>query len=363
MKRLARIAMMALPLMTLAAAPAYADVKTRDKSTVKFEGMLGRMFNLFGGKGAREGIEGLTAVKGSRKATINDTTGHIVDLSEEKVYDLDLKRKTYTVTTFDELRRRMREAEERGKKTAEKEEPGTKQEAQKPTKEYEVDFDVRDTGQKKQIATYDAHETVVTITVREKGKTLEESGGIVMTNDMWLGPKIPQLKELADSLKGIFDNPIKGFGVISDYARRRASLATTYVKRDKQAFTKLHPALVKEQALFEEMTGQLATSVDRILRKHGKNIIGKQFASRRLADMMIDLFVLSCTMARVSTAVSEKGAAAVTKELEILQVLTGQVKGRVRQNLSQIDDNDDEYVKSLADHALDAEAYIWDNVS
>ena len=171
------------------------------------------------------------------------------------------------------------------------------------------------------------------------------------------------LKELSTSLKGIFDNPIKGFGVISDYARRRASLATTYVKRDKQAFTKLHPALVKEQALFEEMTGQLATSVDRILRKHGKNIIGKQFASRRLADMMIDLFVLSCTMARVSTAVSEKGAAAVTKELEILQVLTGQVKGRVRQNLSQIDDNDDEYVKSLADHALDAEAYIWDNVS
>ncbi len=172
-----------------------------------------------------------------------------------------------------------------------------------------------------------------------------------------------ELKELASSLKGIFDNPIKGFGVISDYARRRASLATTYVKREKQAFTKLHPALVKEQAIFQELTRDLATAVDRILRKHGKNIIGKQFASRRLADMMIDLFVLSCTMARVSTAVSEKGAASVTKELEILQVLTGQVRRRVRKNLSAIDDNEDEYVKSLADHALDAEAYIWDNVT
>ena len=171
------------------------------------------------------------------------------------------------------------------------------------------------------------------------------------------------LKELSSSLKGIFDNPIKGFGVISDYARRRASLATTYVKRDKAVFTKLHPALVKEQALFEEMTRDLAVAVDRILRKHGKNIIGKQFASRRLADMMIDLFVLSCTMARVSSAVAEKGAGAVTKELEILQVLTGQVKRRVRKNLSQIDDNDDEFVKSLADHALDAEGYIWDNVT
>jgi hypothetical protein len=198
MKRLVRIAMVALPLMTLAAAPAYADVKTRDKSTIKFEGMLGRMFSLFGGKAAKDGVEGLTAVKGNRKATINDTTGLIVDLSEEKVYDLDMKKKTYAVATFDELRRKMREAEERAKKQAEKEQPGKKEEAQKPTKEIEIDFDVKDTGQKKPIAGYDTHEAIVTITVREKGKTLDEAGGLVMTSDIWLGPKIPQLNELSD---------------------------------------------------------------------------------------------------------------------------------------------------------------------
>ena len=38
----------------------------------------------------------------------------------------------------------------------------------------------------------------MTITVREKGKTLEESGGVVMTTNLWLGPQIPQMKELAD---------------------------------------------------------------------------------------------------------------------------------------------------------------------
>jgi hypothetical protein len=198
MKRLLRIALVALPLMTLAAGPAYADAKTRNKSTIKFEGMLGRMFSLFGGKAAKEGIEARTAVNKNRKATMNDSTGNIIDLSEEKVYDLDVKKKTYTVTTFEELRRRMREAEEKAKKEAEKEEPGQKTEAQKPTKEYEVDFDVKDTGQKKQVAGYDTHNTIVTITVREKGKTLEEAGGIVMTNDMWLGPEIPQMKEFSD---------------------------------------------------------------------------------------------------------------------------------------------------------------------
>ncbi|MFZ5438690.1 MAG: acyl-CoA dehydrogenase family protein [Myxococcota bacterium] len=171
-----------------------------------------------------------------------------------------------------------------------------------------------------------------------------------------------QLKELSQSLKGIFDNPIKGFGVISDYARRRASLSTTYVKRDKAGFTKLHPALQQQQVVFQDLTKELALAVDRVLRKHGKNIIGKQFASRRLADMMIDLFVLACTLSRVSNSVTEKGAASVTKELEIAQVLTEQVKHRVNANLSRIDDNDDELVKSLADHALDAEGYIYDNV-
>jgi hypothetical protein len=198
MKRVIRIAVLALPLLALAAAPAHAEAKTRDKTQVKFEGMLGRMFSLFGGKGAREGIESKTAVKGNRKATINDTTGHIIDLSEEKVYDLDMRKKTYTVTTFDELRRRMRDSEEKAKQEAAKEEPGKPQEEQKPTKEYQVDFDVKDTGQKKSIAGYDTHESIVTIAVHEKGKPIEDSGGIIMTNDMWLGPRIPQLKEFSD---------------------------------------------------------------------------------------------------------------------------------------------------------------------
>jgi hypothetical protein len=201
MKRLVRIAVLALPLLTLAA-PAHAEVKTREKTLVKLEGMLGRAFSLFGGKGAKEGVESRTAVKGNRKASLNDNGGTIVDLTEEKVYELDAKKKAYTVTTFDEIRRRMREAQERAKKEAEKEadkaEPAEKPQEQKPTKEYEVDFDVKDTGQRKQIAGYDTRNTIVTITVREKGRKLEESGGLVMTNDLWLGPQIPELKELAD---------------------------------------------------------------------------------------------------------------------------------------------------------------------
>ena len=52
----------------------------------------------------------------------------------------------------------------------------------------------------------------------------------------------------------------------------------------------------------------------------------------------------------------------MTKELEILEVLSGQVRRRVNGNFSEIDENDDELIKSLADHVLDTEGYRWDNL-
>ena len=199
MKRLFTCCAVALSLVALAAGHAQAEVKTREKSQVKLEGMLGRMAGMFGGKAMKEGVVSSTAVKGNRKATMSDVHGQIIDLVEEKVYDLDIQKKTYQVTTFEEIRRRMREAQEKAAKEAQKEQG--KAEEQKPTgqeKEVEVDFDVKETGQKKSLAGYDAREVVMTITVREKGKTLDDAGGLVVTSGMWLGPEIPAMKEVAE---------------------------------------------------------------------------------------------------------------------------------------------------------------------
>ena len=201
MRRMFGAGAIALGLVALTASPTFADVKTHDRASVKFEGMLGRMLSMFGGKGAREGVETTTAVKGNRKATVNQDTGKIIDLSEQKVYDLDMKKRTYTVTTFDQIRQKMKEEEEKAQQQAAKEQPSQPQaqeQPQQPENQLQVDFDVKDTGQKKQVAGYDTHEAIVTITVHQKGQALEDSGGLVMTNDMWLGPTVPQMKDLAD---------------------------------------------------------------------------------------------------------------------------------------------------------------------
>jgi alkylation response protein AidB-like acyl-CoA dehydrogenase len=169
------------------------------------------------------------------------------------------------------------------------------------------------------------------------------------------------LREVSDSLKGAFNDPIKGFGVISEYALRRGALATG-IKREGTSFTKLHPSLTAVAAMFEEQTRDLATAADRILRKHGRKIIDKQFATRRLADIMIDLFVLACVLSRVDAAVRAKGEEGTKAERDILTTFAGQARRRIKTTMAEIDDNEDESIKALADHAFELEKFAWDTL-
>ncbi len=189
-------------VLVVAAATASVSADVRTDQRVKFQlgGAIGKLVNLFGGKGARDGVTSTVAVKGDRKATMSDTTGQIIDLAEEKIYDLDLKKKTYKVTTFAELRKQMEDAKREAEKNAREQanEPAQPDEKDPNAKEYEVDFDVKSTSETRTINGFNTTKSVVTVTVREKGKTLDQAGGMVMTTDMWLTPEAPSTKDLAD---------------------------------------------------------------------------------------------------------------------------------------------------------------------
>ncbi len=169
------------------------------------------------------------------------------------------------------------------------------------------------------------------------------------------------LRELSKSLEGVFTDPMKGFGVVSEYTLRRVSMATGY-NRQGTTFTKLDPSLKAMATVFEDGTRDLATASDRILRKHGRSIIDKQFATRRLADIMIDLFVLASVISRVDASIRENGAEKAKKELEIVTVFSRQAERRIKINMDEIDNNVDESLKSLADHAFELEKFSWDTL-
>lgn len=213
----------------LAAVAVSADVKTTQRATIKFEGMLGRMIGMFGG--SDDAKPQTVAVRGNRKATLSEGSGRIVDLGEEKIYDLDARRKTYKVTTFDELRQQMKEAEEKAKKDAE--EAGEEPAGDPSAPEYEIDFDVKETGARKAIAGHDTRQVIATVTMRQKGKTLEAGGGLVLTSDMWLAPRIAALEEIA-----AFDRR---------YAEQLYGLSATMSADQLAALLAMHPGFEEAQ--------------------------------------------------------------------------------------------------------------------
>jgi hypothetical protein len=185
-----------LALVTIAAASTHADVKTQQRTQVKFEGMLGRIAGLAGGGAAADGITSNVAVKGARKAELNDRTGRIVDLTEEKVYDIDVRKKEYKVTTFAELREQWKKAKADAEKRA-KDMPADEREgAAQSGQQLEITMDVKETGATKSIAGHKANQVIVTLTAFEKGKTIEESGGFIVTNDVWVAPRVAALDEI-----------------------------------------------------------------------------------------------------------------------------------------------------------------------
>ena len=169
------------------------------------------------------------------------------------------------------------------------------------------------------------------------------------------------LKELAKSVKGVFDDPIKGFGVMSDYALRRASFIAG-ISGDSGSFSGVAGELSKEQRIVEEGTRQLAAVADRLLRRHGKKIIDRQFATARMADVMIHLYVLAAVLSRVTSSIQKNGADAAQNEIRIAQAFGSRTQRIVQHNVEEIDDNADTQIKAIAVHAFELEKFGWDTI-
>ena len=197
----------ALVLMAVAlgSAVVVADVRTEQKTHATFGGALGRMVSMFGGKAAKEGVVETVAVKGDRKMTTNDKTARLVDLAEEKVYEIDLDGKSYKVITFDEIRKKMQEEQEKAKEQMAKMQDKKDEKPAESQKKMAIDVTTKETGEKKTISGFECKEVITTITMHEDGKTLEEAGGMVMTNDQWLTARIPAMKEVPDFDRRYFE--------------------------------------------------------------------------------------------------------------------------------------------------------------
>lgn len=165
------------------------------------------------------------------------------------------------------------------------------------------------------------------------------------------------LGELKAAVGDIFNDPIKGFGVLSDYGSRRMREATGY-GTDKIKY-KLEPALQKYAAIYEKYAVELSKSSDQLLRKHGKAIADQQHAQKRIADITIDLFVGICVLSRADSLLKQ-GHPSAAQAVDIAGLFSRQARRRMARNVRGFEHNEDAVTERLAANILERGSYAWD---
>ena len=163
-------------------------------------------------------------------------------------------------------------------------------------------------------------------------------------------------KELADVVRAMRE-PIKGFGLLSDFAIRRARTAL-----GRERMTRAHPLLSREAVLFEEYASELATNVDKVLRKHGKEIAEMQYTQQRVSELAMDLYCLAACISRTTRAIERGGEEGARREIDLTTMFATSAESRMAAIVRAFDRNDDELRKAVASRAYTDEGYTFDVV-
>ncbi len=161
-------------------------------------------------------------------------------------------------------------------------------------------------------------------------------------------------KELAEVVRAMRE-PIKGFGLLSDFAIRKARSAL-----GRERMTRAHPVLNKEAVVFEDYTADLSKNVDKALRKHGREIAEMQFTQKRVAEMAMELYAIASCLSRTTRAIEKKGEEGARREIDLTTVFVASAERRLEETLRSFEKNDDELRKSVASRAYTDGGYPFD---
>jgi acyl-CoA dehydrogenase family protein 9 len=163
-------------------------------------------------------------------------------------------------------------------------------------------------------------------------------------------------RELADVARALRE-PIKGFGLLSDFAIRKARGAL-----GRERMTRHHPLLKREAVVFEEYVQQFAQEVDRVLRKHGRDIAEMQYTQKRTAELAIELYAVAACITRTTHAIERRGEEGARREIDLTSIFVAEAQKRMQQTIAEADKNDDELRKSVASKTYDDGGYPLDAV-
>jgi acyl-CoA dehydrogenase family protein 9 len=139
------------------------------------------------------------------------------------------------------------------------------------------------------------------------------------------------LKEVGRALKA----PLSSLGILSDYAARK-------IRSVKPVrLTKTAPELAEEAAIVAKYVGAVSNILERVLRKHGKKVIEREYQQERLANIVMDLYACLAVLSRSTAAVEKRGHEKAQEEVSLARAFVRSAKYRIVGNLKEMDRNVD----------------------
>jgi hypothetical protein len=170
----------------LAAGTLFADFSYDQSAKITGGAMAGAMkvIGVFS-KQATQPMKTAVLVKGDRMAHVGLETVQVIDLAKETITDINLKNKSYSVTTFAQMVQAM---DQMSQKAA----------AQPDNKKAEMNFkaSVKETGQTKVISGFNTREVILTLVMESTDKESGNKGSLNVVSDMWLAPDVPGYSEV-----------------------------------------------------------------------------------------------------------------------------------------------------------------------
>jgi acyl-CoA dehydrogenase family protein 9 len=161
-----------------------------------------------------------------------------------------------------------------------------------------------------------------------------------------VGEKLSELGEME------LGDPIGSIGVLVDYVGGRIQRRVR-----PNRLTKAHPELSEHADEVSEQVKQLREVSESLLREHKRGIVERQFAQKRIADSISDIYAQIAVLSRVSSIFEEQGIEPSGQERYIAETFCSRAAGRVRSRFRQIESNDDERMTAIAKLAYKRGSY------
>jgi hypothetical protein len=169
----------------LASSLAFADVTYEEQT--KMGGLMKIMT-------MGHGMKSTTRVSGDFMRTDHDDAATIVDLNKERIVTLDNKKKTYSIMTFAEMKKKMQDAIATMK--AKQAEASKSAKKENPDVSVGADVKVTETGRKETIQGMECKQYIMDMGLTVANEKEKQSGTMSTVTELWLAKNVPGQQEL-----------------------------------------------------------------------------------------------------------------------------------------------------------------------